>query len=374
MKYLLSIVIPIYNEFSTIDEILKAVECAKLPKDIEREIILVDDCSIDGTKDILKKLSKTNKYNIFYHKINMGKGAALRTGFLNAKGDFILVQDADLEYDPNEYSVLLEPMLSKGADVVYGSRFMGGRPHRVLYFWHMVGNKFLTTLSNIFSDLNLTDMETCYKLFKKEIIKKINIEENRFGFEPEITAKISSIARKEGISIYEVGISYYGRTYNEGKKIGFKDALWALYCILKYNDSVPTKTVKYIGSGLIVFLSQIFTLTLIVENLTTQNTLNLNIANIISIEIATLVAFILHSKITWRIKFKSINDVINKIIKFHFITLAGVIIRGLIFHYLIKQNFDYRLAAIVGILIIILLNFIGYDKYVFKNREKFKLQ
>jgi len=226
--YILSIVIPCYNEKSTILQIVEAVKNSPVEN---KEIIIVDDFSKDGTRDILENELKDQVSKIIYHEKNCGKGAALRTGIQAATGDFVVIQDADLEYDPQEYPVLLEPLLKDKADVVYGSRFMGAGAHRVLYYWHRVGNGFLTTLSNMFSNINLTDMETCYKVFRREIIQSITIKENRFGFEPEITAKIA----KKNVRIYEVGISYYGRTYAEGKKIGWKDGFRAIWCILKYN-------------------------------------------------------------------------------------------------------------------------------------------
>lgn len=229
LRMKLSIVIPCYNEVRTIRTIVDAVRAAPVA---DREIIIVDDCSRDGTRDVLRAEIAPLVDNIIYHEVNQGKGAALRTGFAAATGDIVLIQDADLEYDPQEYPLLLAPILAGKADVVFGSRFAGGGPHRVVYFWHMVGNKFLTLLSNMFTNLNLTDMETCYKVMKRDIVKQIAIEENRFGFEPEITAKISKIP---DVVIYEVGISYYGRTYKEGKKIGWRDGFRALWAIFKYN-------------------------------------------------------------------------------------------------------------------------------------------
>ena len=226
-KIKLSIIMPCFNEIKTIDEVIKNIKKSEIKS---KEIIIIDDGSSDGSREYLEKLDDKEISTIF-HINNKGKGAALSTGINFAKGEIIIIQDADLEYDPREYTQVIGPILEGKADVVYGSRFQGGQPHRVVYFWHRVGNGFLTLLSNIFTDLNLTDMETCYKAFKSEIIKNINIEEKRFGFEPEITAKIS----KKNYRIYEVGISYYGRTYKEGKKIGWRDGVRAIWCILKYN-------------------------------------------------------------------------------------------------------------------------------------------
>ncbi len=230
----LSIIIPAYNEGPTIHFILDKLKKVALLNNIEKEIIIVNDCSKDNTEEAIKTyISNNPELNIQYykHEVNKGKGAALHTGIQKATGEYLIIQDADLEYDPEEYNLLLKPVLDGFADVVYGSRFMGGNPHRISFFWHTIGNKFLTFLSNMFNNLNLTDMETCYKLFDTKIIQSIQLQEKRFGFEPEVTAKISRIPK---IRIYEVGISYYGRTYEEGKKIGWKDGVRAIYCLLKY--------------------------------------------------------------------------------------------------------------------------------------------
>ena len=231
----LSIVIPAYNEGPTIHRILNKVKLVVLAGDMKKEVIIVNDCSKDNTEEAILAYQAANPdlpIAYYKHPVNQGKGAALHTGIAKATGDYVIIQDADLEYDPEEYNILLKPLLSGFADVVYGSRFVGGKPHRILFYWHSIGNRWLTKASNMFTNLNLTDMETCYKIFRREIIQGLKLEEKRFGFEPEVTAKVS---RVPNVRIYEVGISYYGRTYEEGKKIGMKDAFRAVYCILKYN-------------------------------------------------------------------------------------------------------------------------------------------
>lgn len=230
----LSVIVPAYNEARTINEILQSLVEVELIHNIQKEILVIDDCSSDNTSEVVREFIQKHPdkdIKLFRHAVNQGKGAALHSGISNASGEYIIVQDADLEYDPEEFNILIAPVFKDNADVVYGSRFMGGKPHRILFFWHTIGNKILTLLCNMASNLNLSDMETCYKLFRSDIVKSLSLKEKRFGFEPEVTIKISRIPN---IKIYEVGISYYGRTYAEGKKINWKDGVRAIYCIAKY--------------------------------------------------------------------------------------------------------------------------------------------
>ena len=364
----LSVVIPVYNEKNTILEIIKIVKGVSLPTEIvEREIILVDDCSKDGKRDILKKIHDP-EINVFFHEKNTGKGGALNTGFKKTTGDFVIIQDADLEYDPNEYPKLLRPILDNKADVVFGSRFVGGDSHRILYFWHTMMNKFLTSMSNAFSDLNLTDMETCYKIFRKSVLDQISIEENRFGFEPEITAKIGELSRTKNVRLYEVGISYYGRTYNEGKHIGWKDGVRALWCIFKYNTSGFAHFVKYGINGVFVALSQILAIYVLVQYGNFRTNGLLEIANVISIEVSVLVGLFLHSFITWRYKYETTRNFFKVLVYFHLVTGISFLARIVLFPVLASAGVSYMANTLIGVALAIVLNFFGYDKVVFKKK------
>jgi glycosyltransferase involved in cell wall biosynthesis len=364
----LSVVIPVYNEKNTILKIISSVKKVVLPEEIiEREIILVDDCSKDGTREILRGIADP-EIKVFYHGVNMGKGRSLASGFKKATGDIVLIQDADLEYDPHEYPKLLRPILDDRADVVFGSRFAGGDSHRILYFWHTMMNKFLTILSNAFSDLNLTDMETCYKVFRKSVLEQINIEEDRFGFEPEITAKIGELSRTKNVRIHEVGISYYGRTYGEGKKISWKDGCRALWCVFKYNTSTFAHLVKYVINGAFVALSQILSIYLLVKYANFNTDSLQEIANIISIEISVLVGLFLHSYITWRYRYETTRKFLKVFVYFHLVTGISFVVRIALFPVLAALGIDYMTNTLIGVALAIIINFFGYDKLVFKKK------
>ena len=366
----LSVVMPVYNEEATLQEIVSVVEAVKLPAGMDGlELVMVDDCSTDGTREILKRYE--DRHRVIYHETNGGKGKALQTGFRAATGDVVIVQDADLEYDPNEYGKLLQPILDGKADVVYGSRFAGGESHRILYYWHSLGNKSLTWLSNMMSDLNLTDMETCYKVFKRPILDRITIYENRFGIEPEITAKVAELARTEGLRIYEVGISYHGRTYDEGKKIGLRDAFRALYCIIKYNTTGLAKFTRYGLMGILVALSQLAAITGLVELAGLTGVRGENIANVISIEVSILVGFFLHSRLTWQVgprgRSWGLGRRLRALLGFHGVTFLSAAVRVGLFYVLSLTGMGYRLNALIGIVVAVILNFFGYDRLVFRG-------
>lgn len=364
---MLSIVIPVYNEAQTIRSLLAKVRQVKLPKNMTKQLVIVDDFSTDGTRKILEQENGAKDTKIVFHDRNKGKGAALHSGFAHATGDWVIVQDADMEYDPNEYAILLEPVLSGNADVVYGSRFLTSRPHRILYYWHTWGNKVLTWISNMFSDLNLTDMETCYKLFRRDIIQNMKLQEERFGFEPEVTAHIGELVRSGKIRLYEVGISYYGRTYDEGKKIGWRDGFRALWCIFKYNNSWFAKIVKYTTGGILVASSQLLALYLLVEYGRFSKIGEQNIANLISIECSIIIGYLIHANYTWSGIESQSRGTLRRLASFHMVTFVSVAIRAVFFYALSLYGTDYKLNAFIGIAAAIFLNFFGYDRIVFRK-------
>lgn len=362
----LSVVIPVYNEEKTIIQIINQVEQVVLPNNIQKEIIIVDDCSTDKTRELLKSINKT-PMKIIYHERNQGKGASLRDGFKETTGDFVIIQDADLEYDPNEYTKLLKPILENKADVVFGSRFLGGEAHRVLYYFHTLTNSFLTLCSNLFSDLKLTDMETGYKLFRKKVLDMIILEEERFGIEPELTAKIGQLARERKIRIYEVGISYFERTHSEGKKFKFKDAIRALWCIFSYNTSWFAHLVKYLVFGVPVALIYFITMWILGDLFGFASREQQNITILISLIIAYSAAFLFYSVFTWRYKYVSKHEFLWKFILFYLISSIIILPRLILYVFFADIEMYNLLSIILGIIIPIILNFIAYDKIVFKT-------
>lgn len=362
----LSIIIPVYNEAATMETLLKRVENVQLPAGVEKEIVLVDDFSTDTSREIIKSINKEN-YKKAFHEKNQGKGAALKTGFSIATGDIVIVQDADLEYNPDEYSKVILPIIDGRADVVYGSRFLSADTHKVVHFWHRWGNQVLTFFSNIFTDLYLTDMETCYKAFKKSILDSIEIEEKRFGFEPEITAKLAAMVKKDDVIVYETNITYKSRSFQEGKKIGLKDAFRALWCILKYNETLFAKTVKYVLMGIFVALSQFATMIILIEGFEFESVVKQNIAYAVSIEVSILIGYLLHSTFTWRYRFDSIKCWLLKFLHFNLITSGSFIVRQILFYVLLLYGLNYIPNTLIGILVAIIINFFGYEKLVFKK-------
>ncbi len=365
----LSIVIPVYNEEKTLKDLIQKVLDAPVQAGLEKEIVLVNDCSKDNTAGVLKEFESRDGFIVRHHEKNQGKGAAMRTGFSVCTGDIILVQDADLEYDPNEYIEILQPIVDDKADVVYGSRFLGGRPHRVLYFWHRVANGMITLMSNMFSDLNFTDVETCYKVVTRPVLNQIVIEENRFGFDPEITAKIGHLSRTQNIRVFELGISYFGRTYDEGKKIGLKDAFRAFWCIIFYNTAWLAQTVKYVLSGLLIAASQLLGLIVLVELFSFNTPTLQQVAHILSIELSILVGFYLHSRFTWRIVIEGAERQYSRWKRlglFHMVSAASFLLRIGSFYAGVCYGLSYLPNALIGILIAIMVHFFIYQRWVFR--------
>lgn len=365
----LSILIPSYNEKNTILEVIKSIKSVLLPKVItSREIIIIDDSSNDGTSELLKEIDDS-EVKVFYHDKNKGKGAALSTGIKHLTGDIVIIQDADLEYNPNDYLKILNPIIENRSDVVFGSRFLDQTYLEKKYFWHYVINKYLTILSNLFSGLKLTDMETCYKVFRRSVLDRVNIEENRFGFEPEITAKIGEMVRAKKTRICEVGITYFARSYEDGKKIGYLDGLSAFWCILKYNTSIFARFCKYVVSGVLIAMVQLGIIIFLMELVLPDTVLSRNTSNIVSIIISIFIAFFIHSKITWRHKFISKEIFLKKLKVFYFISTTSVILRIVVFYVLDRYGVTYIINTLIGIVLVITLNFYGYDKFVY-NKEK----
>lgn len=361
-KHTLSVVIPCYNEESTLQECVSRVLLIE-DDSLALEIVIVNDCSTDGSQEVAEQIAMQHpQVSVFHHSVNQGKGAALRTGFKHATGDFVAVQDADLEYKPTDLKRLLEPLIEGEADVVLGSRFLSGGAHRVLYFWHSLGNRFLTLLSNMFTDLNLTDMETCYKVFRREILQKIKIEENRFGFEPEIVAKVAHLK----VRIYEIGISYYGRTYEEGKKIGMKDGIRALYCIIRYNSFNAPLPMQFLVYLFIGAFSAIVNMSVFLSTYSTSG--NLTLSTLIAFFIAAGVNYYLCIKILFRhqARWSSSSEPILYLALVALIALVDVYIT----RYFINTGMTPYWSRFWAIGLQIFLNFAGRRYLIFPEKKR----